>query len=90
MRSTTSVQDPRLASETEADVQIWTEDGEEIPLTGGDVTDRADTLGGGWQRMWSDGVGDKIRHRQIWLEENADSITTALVLNPVPADPVNG
>ena len=51
---------------------------------------RADTLGGGWQRMWSDGVGDKIRHRQNWLEENADSITTALVLNPVPADPVNG
>jgi hypothetical protein len=54
------------------------------------VKHRADTLGGGWQRMWSDGVGDKIRHRQIWLEENADSITTALVLNPVPADPVNG
>ncbi len=40
---------------------------------------RADTLGGGWQRMWSEGVGDKIRARQTWLEENADSLTTALL-----------
>lgn len=40
---------------------------------------RAETLGGGWQRMWSDGVGDKIKHRQTWLEQNADSITTALI-----------
>jgi hypothetical protein len=40
---------------------------------------RADTLGGGWQRMWSEGVGDQIRHRQIWLEENADPLTTALL-----------
>ena len=40
---------------------------------------RAKTLGGGWQRMWSDGVGDKIKHRQTWLEQNADSITTALI-----------
>ena len=91
------------------------EDGEEIPLLGGDVTEglvrvgdtvrrppgerartleltiglnvrawhtmkyRAETLGGGWQRMWSEGVGDKIRARQTWLEENADSLTTALL-----------
>ena len=40
---------------------------------------RADTLGGGWQRMWSEGVGDKIRQRQTWLEENADSLTSALI-----------
>jgi hypothetical protein len=40
---------------------------------------RADTLGGGWQRMWSEGVGDKIKHRQVWFEENADSITAALI-----------
>ena len=39
---------------------------------------RAETLGGGWQRMWDEGVGDKIKSRQTWLEENADSITTAL------------
>lgn len=40
---------------------------------------RAETLGGGWQRMWSEGVGDLIRHRQTWLEENADSLTTSLL-----------
>jgi hypothetical protein len=40
---------------------------------------RADTLGGGWQRMWNEGVGDQIRHRQTWLEENADPLTTALL-----------
>jgi hypothetical protein len=40
---------------------------------------RAETLGGGWQRMWSEGVGDTIRHRQTWLEENADSLTSALL-----------
>lgn len=40
---------------------------------------RAETLGGGWQRMWSDGVGDKIKNRQTWLEQHADSITTSLI-----------
>jgi aminoglycoside phosphotransferase (APT) family kinase protein len=40
---------------------------------------RADTLGGGWQRMWNEGVGDQVRHRQTWLEENADPLTTALL-----------
>jgi hypothetical protein len=40
---------------------------------------RAETLGGGWQRMWSEGVGDKIRRRQTWLEENADSLTKAML-----------
>jgi hypothetical protein len=39
---------------------------------------RAETLGGGWQRMWSEGVGDIIKNRQVWFEKNADSITTAL------------
>jgi len=43
------------------------------------MKNRAETLGGGWQRMWSDGVGDKIKHRQTWLEQNAGSITTALI-----------
>jgi hypothetical protein len=40
---------------------------------------RAETLGGGWQRMWSDGVGDRIKNRQTWLEQHADSITTSLI-----------
>jgi phosphotransferase family enzyme len=39
---------------------------------------RAETMGGGWQRMWSEGVGDKIKARQTWLESTADSITAAL------------
>jgi hypothetical protein len=39
---------------------------------------RAETLGGGWQRMWSEGVGDKIRSRQTWLETNAPTLTAAL------------
>lgn len=39
---------------------------------------RAETLGGGWQRMWDEGVGDKITSRQTWLESEADAITTAL------------
>lgn len=40
---------------------------------------RAETMGGGWQRMWSEGVGDSIKHRQVWLDDNADSITAALL-----------
>ncbi|WP_412735442.1 phosphotransferase [Krasilnikovia sp. MM14-A1259] len=27
----------------------------------------AEQLGGGWARMWADGVGDAIRRRQAWL-----------------------
>ncbi|MFD3401952.1 phosphotransferase [Kribbella sp. NPDC058693] len=45
---------------------------------------RAETLGGGWQRMWSEGVGDRIRHRQTWLEKNAETITTALLARTAP------
>jgi hypothetical protein len=39
---------------------------------------RAETLGGGWQRMWDEGVGEKIMRRQDWLESHADDITSAL------------
>jgi hypothetical protein len=48
-------------------MQLWTDDGVEIPLAGGDVTE-------GLVR-----IGDKIRRRQTWLEANADSITTSLL-----------
>ncbi|WP_350276256.1 phosphotransferase [Kribbella sp. HUAS MG21] len=40
---------------------------------------RAEVLGGGWQRMWSEGVGDTIRRRQQWLEANADALGSAVV-----------
>jgi hypothetical protein len=39
---------------------------------------RAELLGGGWQRMWDDGVGDLIKRRQAWLERNADTLRSAL------------
>jgi len=39
---------------------------------------RADTLGGGWQRMWDDGVGDVIKRREAWLDRNAAKLTAAL------------
>ncbi|MET7281037.1 phosphotransferase [Kribbella sp. NPDC005582] len=40
---------------------------------------RAETQGGGWARMWDEGVGSVINHRQHWLDENADAITAALL-----------
>lgn len=30
---------------------------------------RAQRLGGGWARMWDDGVGDQIKRRQQWLAD---------------------
>ncbi|HEX5533407.1 MAG TPA: aminoglycoside phosphotransferase family protein [Actinomycetales bacterium] len=39
----------------------------------------AERLGGGWARMWDEGVGDKIRRREAWLEENRDRLTAALL-----------
>jgi hypothetical protein len=41
---------------------------------------RARTQGGGWQRMWDDGVGDVILRRQTWLEENGTEIHAALTV----------
>lgn len=40
---------------------------------------RAETLGGGWARMWDEGIGEVINRRDIWLQANADLITTALL-----------
>ena len=39
---------------------------------------RAELLGGGWQRMWDEGAGDQITRRLAWLERNADTLRTAL------------
>ncbi|MCU1529116.1 MAG: hypothetical protein JWP75_2879 [Frondihabitans sp.] len=39
---------------------------------------RARTLGGGWQRMWDEGVGDVILRRQVWLRENAAALEAAV------------
>lgn len=39
---------------------------------------RAERDGGGWRRMWDEGVGDAIRRRQTWLQENEDALTAAV------------
>jgi hypothetical protein len=39
---------------------------------------RAETMGGGWRRMWDEGVGDIIHRRQTWLEHNTTVINKAL------------
>jgi hypothetical protein len=39
---------------------------------------RAQTLGGGWQRMWDEGVGDVIKRREAWLDRHAATLTAAL------------
>ncbi|MCX6498536.1 MAG: phosphotransferase [Arthrobacter sp.] len=38
----------------------------------------AATLGGGWARMWAEGVGGLILRRRGWLEANAERLTGAL------------
>lgn len=46
------------------------------------MKERAERHGGGWARMWDDGVGDRIRRREHWLRENAELLTDALVRPP--------
>jgi len=39
---------------------------------------RAETQGGGWQRMWDEGVGDVIKRREAWLDRHASTLAAAL------------
>lgn len=39
---------------------------------------RAELLGGGWARMWAEGVGDAIRRRQAWLAASREGLLAAL------------
>jgi hypothetical protein len=39
---------------------------------------RAETLGGGWRRMWDEGAGDVIKRREAWLDRHAAALTAAL------------
>ena len=39
---------------------------------------RAERDGGGWQRMWDEGVGDVIKRREAWLDKNATTLEAAL------------
>jgi aminoglycoside phosphotransferase (APT) family kinase protein len=43
---------------------------------------RAETQGGGWQRMWDEGVGDVIKRREAWLDRHAATLTAALTAPP--------
>lgn len=45
---------------------------------------RAETQGGGWARMWEEGIGEVINRRYVWLNANADLITTALLVDAPP------
>jgi hypothetical protein len=38
----------------------------------------AETRGGGWQRMWDEGVGDEIKRREQWLDRHAATLAAAL------------
>lgn len=39
---------------------------------------RAETLGGGWRRMWDEGIGDRILRRAQWLSDNAADLQRAV------------
>lgn len=39
---------------------------------------RAERHGGGWARMWAEGVGERILRRQRWLADNADALHRAV------------
>jgi hypothetical protein len=39
---------------------------------------RAETQGGGWQRMWDEGVGEVIKRREAWLDRHFATLTAAL------------
>ena len=44
------------------------------------MRDRAERLGGGWRRMWDDGVGDAIRRREQWLRDSQTDLHEALMM----------
>lgn len=39
----------------------------------------AEQLGGGWRRMWEEGVGDRILRRRAWMLEHRDRVDAALM-----------
>ena len=43
------------------------------------MRERAERDGGGWARMWAEGVGDQIRRRERWLRAERVRVTEALV-----------
>ena len=43
------------------------------------MKERAETLGGGWARMWDEGVGDLILRRRAWLLANEARLVEVLL-----------
>ncbi|KAB8191503.1 phosphotransferase [Nonomuraea phyllanthi] len=39
---------------------------------------RAEERGGGWARMWAEGIGDEIKRREAWLDRHGTIIEAAL------------
>jgi hypothetical protein len=39
---------------------------------------RAEDLGGGWARMWDEGVGDRIQRAHAWLRRERAALDDAL------------
>ncbi len=46
-----------------------------------DMKRRAEKDGGGWRRMWDDGIGDRIRRRERWLVAEQSYLREALMHN---------
>lgn len=43
------------------------------------MKNRAEELGGGWRRMWDEGVGERIRRREAWLVGEQRALRRALM-----------
>lgn len=43
------------------------------------MREAAELRGGGWARMWDEGVGDVIRRREGWIERHRDALNHALL-----------
>ncbi|PVZ60203.1 phosphotransferase [Arthrobacter sp. H-02-3] len=80
-------QDPFRRLRLFADAYGWSEEERRrVPGAGIDAAElsyermrhNAATLGGGWARMWQDGVGGLINRRRGWLEANARPLVAAL------------
>ena len=79
--------DPFRRLRTFADAYGWTEDErrrvpgagiEAAALSFERMRHNAAALGGGWARMWQEGVGGLINRRRAWLEANAGPLVAAL------------
>jgi len=44
----------------------------------------AEQLGGGWRRMWDEGVGDRILRRRAWMLEQRELVDAVLAVRAIP------